>query len=366
MLGMGSRRVWKALAIVVLIGVVAIVTVHTFERPLGLRLAEYFVGRQMRRDLAADLPAGLHVALCGSGSPLPDPRRAGPCVLIIASGRAFVVDAGSGSTRNLSMMGLRVGGVEGVLLTHFHSDHIADLGELLLQRWAGGANRTPTPVYGPVGVGDVVAGFNEAYAQDGSYRVAHHGPEVVPPGGAGGVAREVVLGNETDASATVLDDGDLRITMFRVDHDPVRPAVAYRFDHAGRSVVVSGDTAYSESMIRHARGADLLLHEALQPELVALIGREAEREGRTNVARIAEDILSYHTTPEQAAMVASKAGVGRLVLYHLVPPLPARLLYAAFLGDAASYFDGPITVGEDGMLFSLPAGGTEASERALL
>jgi ribonuclease Z len=363
---MGARRIWKVSLVVGVLAVAAIVTIRVFQRPIGLALAKRVIASQMQRDLVAELTPGLHLGLCGTGSPMPDPTRAGPCVLVIAGKRAFVVDAGSGTTRNLLSMGLRVGDVEAVLLTHYHSDHIADLGELLLQRWAGGANASPTPVYGPAGVAEVVNGFNAAYRQDGLYRVAHHGPGTVPPSGTGGTPHEVKLGDESDASTIVLDDGDVRITMFRVDHDPVRPAVAYRFDHGDRSVVVSGDLAFSESMIRHAKGADLLAHEGLQPALVNLINREAKRQGRENLEHITADILSYHATPEQAATTASRAGVGQLVFYHVIPPLPTRLLYAAFLGDAATNFDGPITVGEDGMLFSLPKGGTDVVRRALL
>ncbi len=363
---MKRHSTWSILGALAVLAVIAVVGFRIFERPIAMALAKHFVARQMRRNLVAELPRGLHIGLCGSGSPLPDPTRAGPCVLVVAGERSFVVDAGSGSTRNLLMMDFRVGDLEAVLLTHYHSDHIADLGELLLQRWAEGANASPTPVYGPVGVADVVKGFNAAYAHDVGYRVAHHGPETVPPSGAGGEPREVPLGDESDAAALVVDDGDVRITMFRVDHDPVNPAVAYRFDYAGRSVVVSGDLAYSESMIRHAKGADLLAHEGLQPALVQLINREAHRQQRANIEHITADIPSYHTTPEQAATVASKAGVGYLVFYHVIPPLPVRLLYGAFLGDAAANFDGPITVGEDGMLFSLPQGSSDIVKRSLL
>ncbi len=327
------------------------------KKQIGLFVAGRVIEKQMQRDLLADLPEGLHIGFCGTGSPMPDPTRAGPCIVVIAGNRVFIIDAGSGSTRNLGLMGVPVGGIEAAFLTHFHSDHIADLGELMLQCWVGGSNAAPLPVFGPNGVDDVVAGFNAAYSLDKKYRTAHHGRAIAPPEGAGGAARTIAIGAEENASAIVLDEDGLRITMFNVDHDPIRPAVGYRFDYKGRAVVISGDTAYSASIAEHAKGADILAHEGLQPALVVLINKEAKANGRDIIATITDDILDYHATPEEAAEVAGKAGVSHLVFYHMIPPLPSAFVYAAYLGDARSHFDGAITVAEDGMIFSLPADG---------
>lgn len=341
------------LGIVVLTAAVLLTSVRLYPEPVGLALMERMVGQRMGTDFVADLPDGLTVGLCGSGSPLPDPTRAGPCTFVIAGDRLFIVDTGSGSTRNLLQMGVPLGDTEALLLTHFHSDHIADLGELRLQRWVGSANRAPLPVYGPVGVEEVIAGFNAAFGLDDGYRTAHHGAAIAPPAGAN--ANAIEIGDAPTAGAVVIDDGDLRITMFRVDHSPVDPAVGYRFDYRGRSVVISGDTAFAPSVAEHAAGADLLVHEALQPRMVEIMAEEAETLGRQNIAQIAHDILDYHTSPEDAARTAEAAGVQALVLNHIVPPLPSRILYGAFLGDAASFYDGPIKVGEDRMVFVLPA-----------
>lgn len=343
------------LGIVALTAAALFISVRLFPEPIGLALMERLAGQRMGTDLMADLPDGLTVGLCGTGSPLPDPTRAGPCTFVVAGDRLFIVDTGSGSTRNLLQMGVPLGQTEALLLTHFHSDHIADLGELRLQRWVGGANSVPLPVYGPVGVGDVIAGFNAAYDLDDGYRTAHHGAAIAPPAGANTNAVEIAIGDAPNADAVVIDDGDLRVTMFRVDHSPVEPAIGYRFDYKGRSVVISGDTAFAPSVAEHAAGADLLVHEALQPRMVEIMANEAEALGRQNIAQIAHDILDYHTSPEDAARTADAADVDALVLNHIVPPLPNRILYGAFLGDAASLYSGPITVGKDRMVFVLPA-----------
>jgi ribonuclease Z len=262
-------------------------------------------------------------------------------------------------------MRLPQGRVDAVLLTHFHSDHIDGLGELLLQRWAGAARAAPAPVHGPAGVEQVVDGFNRAYAQDAAYRVAHHGEEVVPPRGAGGVARPFAVPAD-DEPGHVLEEDGLRITAFRVDHRPVAPAVGYRFDYRGRSVVVSGDTVKSANLERFAESVDLLVHEALSPRLVAMLGRGAASAGRSNIERIMADIVDYHTTPIQAAEIARAAGVRHLLYTHVVPPLPLAPLEEVFLDGVGAVYDGPVTLGRDGLLVSLPSGSDAIEVRELL
>ena len=334
-----------------------------FQPQIATAIFARIVDNRAGRDATIGLPDGLHVVLCGTGSPLPDPTRAGPCTLIIAGKRLFVVDAGEGGARNLSLMGMPTGRIEALFLTHFHSDHIDGMGPLLLMRWSGKPNRAPLPVHGPPGVERVVAGFNQAYALDNGYRTAHHGPQIMPPGGAGAIALPFAIGA---APVVIVDDGGVRITAFAVDHGPVKPAVGYRFDYKGRSVVLSGDTAPSPALVAVARGADLLIHEALQPKLVALLTTALAAKGIANTAQITRDIQNYHTSPEQAADAARAAGVKQLLLTHLVPQMPYRFAYPAFLGDAAQHFSGPITLGEDGMILTLPAGSSTITPGQLL
>ncbi|HWA64145.1 MAG TPA: MBL fold metallo-hydrolase [Caulobacteraceae bacterium] len=314
--------------------------------------------RAMARDPFAGQPDALSVGLCGAGSPMPDPTRAGPCVAVVAGKRLFVIDSGSGSTRNLSLMNLPPARVEAVFLTHFHSDHIGDLGELMLQHWAGGAASAPLPVYGPTGVDQVVHGFEAAYTLDRGYRIEHHGPQVVPPSGFGGAPHPFAV-SRTGPDVLVIDEPDLKVWAFPVEHHPAEPAVGYRFDYKGRRLVISGDTAPSARLDAAAKGADLLAHEALSPELVGIQRQAALKAGRANLAAIMHDILRYHSTPEQAAAAANRAGVRELLLYHIIPPLPVEALEGPFLGHAREIYKGPIRVGHDGDFLSLPVGGTE-------
>jgi len=330
----------------------------TLRGAIAMALMAKVYDRAMDGDPIAALPDGLHVGLCGSGSPMPDPTRAGPCSVVVAGRRLFVIDSGTGSTKNLSLMNLPPAQVSAIFITHFHSDHIADLGELMLQHWAGGAAATPAPVYGPTGVDQVVAGFEQAYALDRGYRIAHHGPKVVPPDGFGGTAHPFAI-SKSGPNVTLIDEPDLKVIAFPVDHEPVEPAVGYLFIYKGRRVVISGDTAPCPRLEQAAEGADVLVHEGLAPNMVAMQRAAALRHGRTNLAAIFHDILSYHTTPEQAAGIAERAHVRMLLFTHVIPPLPIKALEGPYLGRARSIFHGQIRVGHDGDFISLPAGTKE-------
>ena len=354
----------------ILLGLVTLVLATglawVFRQTLGMLLLQQIAQRNVGRNAMLELPDGLHLALCGTGSPFPDPTRAGPCSAIIAGDRLFIVDAGEGSARNLGFMGLPAAKIEAIFLTHFHSDHIDGLGPFMLQRWGLGTFSTPTPVYGPTGVDKVVDGFRAAYVLDFGYRVAHHTERIMPPGGSGGKGIPFALpaAGQGD-SVVVMDSGGLKVTAFRVDHSPIEPAVGYRFDYQGRSVVISGDTKKVASMVSIAKDADILVHEALQPKMVGFLEDQFRKKNLPNTAQIMRDILNYHTTPEEAAVQAAAANARLLVLNHIVPPVPTRLAYPAFLGDAPKLFKNPIVVGEDGMLFTLPAGGSDIQTRQL-
>jgi ribonuclease Z len=181
----------------------------------------------------------------------------------------------------------------------------------------------------------------------------------MPRAAAGAVvARETALGPETDASAVVFDRDGLVVTMFRVDHQPVEPAVGYRFDWKGRSVVISGDTRKSTSLVERAKGTDLLIHEVLDPTMTGRAIAVARGLGMERLATLASDIPDYHTTPRDVGLVAQEAGVKHLVLTHLVPPPRNAILRRSFEKGVAESYTGEITVGEDGMRFALsPAAG---------
>lgn len=343
------RKIGWGLAVLFLLVLGAILL---FQKQIGLALFERAVAQTIMRDNLAGLEDGLHLGLCGTGSPLPNAERAGPCNVVIAGQQRFVVDIGDGANEMLTLMGINVAQLDAALLTHYHSDHIDGLGQLMLFHWTRGASKAPLPVYGPEGLETIVDGFNQAYAIDNGYRIAHHGEGIVPASGGGAEARMFALDGD---SGVVFERDGLKITAFSVDHSPVHPAVGYRFDYKGRALCLSGDSAQTPTLEAACKGVDILVHDALQPAMVDIMRKAAAESGNANAAQIFIDIQDYHASPEQAAASAQKTGAKLLVLSHLVPPLPLRYLYPAFLNDAGDHFDGEIIVGEDGMFFSLPA-----------
>src|SRR5262249_9816847 len=240
------------------------------------RLADRQVEQTLTRTRTDLLKSpDLHLVLCGTGTPLPDPGRAGACTAVIAGGEFILVDVGPGSWETVDPANLPTAGLSAILLTHFHSDHIGDLGEAVTQSWISGRTN-PLDVYGPRGVAQVVAGFERAYAFAAAARVAHHHESHMPAAAGRAIAHEVAM-PDGDGGALMFDRNGLRVTMFRVDHAPVAPAVGYRFDFAGRSVVVSGDTRRSPNVVGHSRGADILVrseeHTAELQSLTQLVCR---------------------------------------------------------------------------------------------
>ncbi|WP_422345477.1 MBL fold metallo-hydrolase [Parasphingorhabdus sp.] len=348
------------------IGIGVLVSATWLLRPeIGARLFANAVETAVNRDVIGDLPDGMHLALCGTGSPLPDPSRAGPCSAIIVDGKMFIIDIGGGAVRRLGEMGLNPGRVEALLLTHFHSDHIDGMGELLLQRWAGGGHDAPLPVIAPDGVTPIVDGINAAYAADARYRVAHHGEDIMPPSGIGGIARPFAVPAD-DAEQIIYDQDGLKITAFAVNHEPVVPAVGYRFDYKGRSIVFSGDTARSAVVEKACNGCDILVHEVLNAEMVGITEAAMKKAERPRLEKIMADIPDYHTTPAEVVESAKAAKAKMLVFSHIVPAVPIGFLEAYYLKDVPSGFRGKMVIGKDGMLFSLPANKDNIERRDLL
>ncbi len=312
---------------------------------------------RMSANTLAELDDGLHLALCGAGGPMPAPKASGPCVLVIAGERMCVVDAGTDGVRNIARMGYPINQIEAVFLTHFHSDHIDGLGEMGTLRWASGANASPLRVYGPNGVDKVVDGFNLSYSQDALYRHAHHGDVVAPMSGAGLAAHGFSKPAQGELTVLLADE-HLTIEALAVNHAPIDPAVAYRFSYKGRTLLISGDTVKSANIEKFAKNIDLLVHEALAPNLVTMMNEVAHKTGNTVMEHITHDILNYHASPVEAAETARDANVGHLVYYHIVPPLVIPGQKALYLNGADKIFKN-YTIGEDGVAFSLPAGSSK-------
>ena len=312
-----------------------------FERVLSERLGA----------APAKLEDGIHVYICGAGSPLFDAKRSGPCIAVQAGQKSFIFDAGTKGSQNLAPMGFPLGKADGIFLTHLHSDHIDGLGQMLLGTWINSGRTQPTKVYGPVGTAQVVEGFNMAYQIDSTYRTAHHGVAVANPDSFGATAHEINLSN---GSKVVYDQGGVKITATMVTHEPVHPAFGYRVDYKDRSIYISGDTAYDPRIADYAKDVDVMFHEALNMEMVQSMEAMAKKNGAKGLEKILFDIQDYHTSPVDAAKTAKQANADALVLYHIVPMLPNDLLIPMYVKGMDAEFDGKITVSQDGTVVRLP------------
>ena len=316
-----------------------------------------------RSDLLAD--GALHIVLCGTGSPLADPERASACTAVIAAGHIVLIDIGSGATARLAEARIPLERVDAVVLTHLHSDHIGDLGNLALQGWIAGRKR-PLDVYGPQGTDTVVTGFGQVFKADAGFRIAHHGADYLIPAGDEVNAHIISAPGPRDAVPVYARDG-LVITAFLVDHYPVTPAFGYRIAYKGRVVVVSGDTKKNDNVQRYAQGADLLVHEALSSHLVLQLAKALDASGDHRRAKMFRDTITYHTSPVDAAAIARADHVGLLVFTHIVPPLPnvlARHIFLSGVRDAAGNV--PTVLGHDGLMLTLPPGTTAITQDDLL
>lgn len=320
----------------------------------------HFVAQHLRTGNHALLKDdALRVVLCGTSAPFADPHRAQSCTAVIAGGRYFLVDAGPGSGRNLELWQLRGRELGAVFLTHFHSDHIGDLGEINTNAWLAG-HPGSVQVFGGPGVERVVEGFNEAYGLDQEYRTANSGAGLLPPAAARMQAHVIDLqGASTpagDRKSLPMHFGDLTVTAIEVNHEPAQPAYGYRFDFRGRSVVISGDTNFHPPLATAAAGADVLVHEAQSLHMVELIGNAAGDVGDARLATTMRDIQHYHTDPLEAARLANQAGVKLLVFTHLDPPPSNPLLFRLFYRGVNTMRHGAWISGEDGTVVTLPIG----------
>jgi ribonuclease Z len=269
----------------------------------------------------------IEVTLLGTGSPIPDPHRAGPATLVRAGGATILIDCGRGVLLRAAAAGTGANQLDVLLLTHLHSDHITDLGDVITSRWVTSFVPTPLLVLGPPGTQAVVDATLASLAPDIGYRLAHHEDLTWSP--------PVEVREVTEGEVWCDGTGEVRIVAGPTDHRPVAPTVGYRVDHGGASVVLAGDTVPCAGLDTLCEGADALVHTVIREELIAALP----------IQRL-QDVCDYHSSVEQAAATAARAGVATLILTHYVPALvPGE--EPVWRALAASEFSGTIEIGDD-------------------
>ena len=285
----------------------------------------------------------LTVMTVGTGSPIPSDRYQS-ATAVFAGGQFLLFDAGNGAMRSIDALELPVVDVSAIFLTHFHSDHIADVGEVVSRSWIQGRSAT-LPVYGGPAIERVVDGFNLAYTPDEVYRIAHHGEALFPRGTLAADAQRIEAPVE---GVVVYDVGGVVVRAYEVDHSPVAPSYGYRVEFAGRSVGISGDTIATPGLRALAAGTDVLVSDVMDKAFTLDMSCALERIGDERNARIFRDIRTYHIGADELAQLSSDAGVGTLVLTHQVPSLPDAQAQQLFAPQIASVFDGDVVVANDG------------------
>jgi len=295
----------------------------------------------------------MHIILCGTGSPIPAPGHLPSCIAIIVNGQILLVDTGDGAMSTLQSLKLPADLISKVFITHFHSDHIADLGQVINRSWIFGRTGA-MDVYGPEGIQQVVDGFERVYALDARYRVDHHGENMRLENRR--VAVHSFTFEDSEKAITVLEEDDLVVSSFLVEHAPVSPAVGYRFDYKGKSLVISGDTILNSNVERYSKGADILIHDAMNKELNGYIAKRLQAMDNKAFQRsgqLLEDTLNYHIDTPELGKLAQRAGVKKLVLTHLVPAPRNFLMKRDFRNGVAQFYKGELIIGEDRMHLEL-------------
>jgi ribonuclease BN (tRNA processing enzyme) len=242
------------------------------------------------------------IMLGTAGGPSPKARSAAPAQAIVVGDRLYIVDCGDGVARQIALAGLPITALRAVFITHQHSDHNAGYGPLFLLAWASNL-ATPVDTYGPPPLVEMTAKLLDAYRFDIELRMKDEGRPPLAP---------LVRPHEITTAGEVFRDDRVRVTAALNEHVPIEHSFAYRFDTADRSIVFSGDTRYSENVVRLARGADVLVHEVLSRAFW-------ERPGAPQPPDVIRHILASHTDAADVGRVATAAGVGTLVLTHFVP-----------------------------------------------
>ena len=272
------------------------------------------------------------ILLGTGGGPRPRTANSASAQVIIANDSAYVIDCGNGVARQLAFVGVPLSTLRHIFLTHHHSDHNADYGNLMWLAWCAGL-RTRVDGWGPPPLEKMTRLFFEMNAADIDIRIIDEDRVPLVP---------LVHAHEFSNGGRVMQDDNLTVTAALVDHPPVVPSFAYRFDASDRSIVISGDTLPSENLIGLADGADVLVHEALYvPALDRLAARVP------NGAALKRSILSHHTPVEEAGRVARAACVKTLVLSHLVPADDPAITDQMWLDAARVHFRGEVILGKD-------------------
>jgi ribonuclease Z len=273
----------------------------------------------------------IKVTLLGTGSPPPVMERFGPSILVEAGEQKFLFDAGRGALLRLTQTNVKYKDIQGIFFTHLHSDHVVGFPDLWLTGWLTSQRIVPLQVWGPKGTKTMMSNLEKAFEFDIKARISDNT----------GVPAGVVIKAVDIEESVVFEKNGVKITAFEVDHERVKPAFGYRIDYSGRSVVLSGDTRFSENLIRYSKGVDLLIHEVVSPEVLTRMKFPAT---------LAKTIIGYHTTPEQAGELFSLVKPKMAIFSHIIQPNATE---QDIIPPTRKTYTGAVELGEDLMVIEV-------------
>jgi ribonuclease BN (tRNA processing enzyme) len=301
------------------------------SRRAFLACASMFAAAASVRGTAQGARKTRLVLLGTAGGPTPKSGRSAPAQAIVVDDRMYLVDCGDGVARQLALAGLPMRNLRGVFITHQHSDHNAGYGPLFLLGWAGGIER-PVDTFGPPPLEKMTRLLLQAYEYDITLRMKDEGRPPLAP---------LIRPHDITRGGEVFADDRLRVTAALNHHPPIEHSFAYRFDTDDRSIVISGDTTYSDNVVRLAKGADVLVHEVVHRPFW-------ERPDAPQTPEIRRHIIASHTDAEDLGRLATAAGVKTLVLTHFVPSEPTGAVPDdVWLAAARKHFTGEVILGRD-------------------
>jgi ribonuclease Z len=279
----------------------------------------------------------MKIILLGTGSPIPDPHRAGPSTLVRVAEQNLMVDCGRAAVMRLLAAGVSPPMVQTVLITHLHSDHITDLNDLVTSRWVMMPAHVPLNVIGPLGTQAMVDAMLQMLGADQQYRHDHH-EDLRASGPLSVNVREVTPGE-------LVALGEVTVRVYQTDHRPVDPSIGFRIEHDGKVAALAGDTVPCPGLDEMCHHADVYVQTVIRPDLIDALAEFVSASAPGLGGRM-RDILDYHSSVEQAAQTAQRNGVKNLMLTHYVPPMAADQ-EDQWRSVATAHFSGNVILGPD-------------------
>ena len=308
------------------------------NQQLNQRIAQMEENNKIMQDKES-----IRVYTIGTASPMPG-QRVQTGTGVIVNGHFFMFDVGDGVVQKAENMGLPLERLDGIFITHWHSDHMMDLPSLISRSWLLGRTND-LYLYGPDGTDTLNQAIDQYLHIENKHRVDHHGTATMDVSKARAISHE--FKNVQGEKAVIYQKDGITITAFDVDHEPIEPAVGYAIEYKGKKVVISGDTKKNDLVLEMAQDADLLLHEVILNSLLIQMESSLKQAGMTRNEKIIHDIQDYHTTPAEVVEIAAKAKVKKLILHHFAPPPDFRIIKNLYKKELSGY-DWEIHFANDG------------------